>query len=197
MWPALGSLRFDDGSELSVADIPGLVEGAAEGRGLGHAFLRHVERAPMLVYVVDMSTDDAEAGLRGAGDVAAPDSEDNGGVESAGGDVNVGEGTAGTTFEMTASADIQAGGVDGGSEGAAEPGVCGAAGELELGTVGEEFEWESDPDSNSDDDTDWESAPLIELDGDEWDRCVLAALAWHARGACPAGSHGTRVRTSR
>ena len=57
IWPSLGTVRFDDGSEISVADIPGLVEGAAEGRGLGHAFLRHVERAPMLVYVVDMGDD--------------------------------------------------------------------------------------------------------------------------------------------
>src|SRR5205823_893325 len=46
--PHLGVVRFD-GSELVVADVPGLIEGAAEGRGLGHQFLRHVERARALL----------------------------------------------------------------------------------------------------------------------------------------------------
>jgi len=53
--PNLGVLAFDeDGEETAVvADLPGLIEGAHEGRGLGHAFLRHVERTRVLVAVVD------------------------------------------------------------------------------------------------------------------------------------------------
>jgi GTP-binding protein len=53
--PHLGVVRFDD-RELVLADIPGLVEGAAEGRGLGHAFLRHVERARVLVLLLDLAS---------------------------------------------------------------------------------------------------------------------------------------------
>jgi len=53
--PHLGVVRFD-GHELVLADIPGLVEGAAEGRGLGHTFLRHVERARVLVLLLDLAS---------------------------------------------------------------------------------------------------------------------------------------------
>jgi len=53
--PNLGVVRLDDGEEMVVADIPGLVEGASEGRGLGHQFLRHVERARALVVMVDLA----------------------------------------------------------------------------------------------------------------------------------------------
>jgi GTP-binding protein len=52
--PNLGVLRFYDQSYL-VADIPGLIEGAHEGAGLGHRFLRHVERTRLLIHVVDIS----------------------------------------------------------------------------------------------------------------------------------------------
>jgi GTP-binding protein len=52
--PHLGVVRFDD-HEFVVADIPGLIEGAAEGRGLGHTFLRHVERARVLVLLLDLA----------------------------------------------------------------------------------------------------------------------------------------------
>lgn len=52
--PHLGVVRFGE-HELVLADIPGLVEGAAEGRGLGHRFLRHVERARVLVLVLDLA----------------------------------------------------------------------------------------------------------------------------------------------
>lgn len=50
--PNLGVVSFDD-REMVVADIPGLIEGAAEGKGLGHEFLRHVERARVLVILLD------------------------------------------------------------------------------------------------------------------------------------------------
>ncbi len=53
--PNLGVVRLDDGFEMIVADIPGLIEGAAEGRGLGHRFLRHVERARVLVLLLDLA----------------------------------------------------------------------------------------------------------------------------------------------
>jgi GTP-binding protein len=53
--PNLGVVRLDDGFEMVVADIPGLIEGASEGRGLGHQFLRHVERARVLVVLIDLT----------------------------------------------------------------------------------------------------------------------------------------------
>jgi GTPase len=53
--PNLGVVRYDD-AELVVADIPGLIEGASEGRGLGHQFLRHIERARVLVVLVDLGS---------------------------------------------------------------------------------------------------------------------------------------------
>ena len=51
--PNLGVLTFDDAGTLVVADIPGLVEGARLGRGLGHRFLRHIERTRFLLHLVD------------------------------------------------------------------------------------------------------------------------------------------------
>ncbi len=55
--PNLGVVRHDD-TELVVADVPGLIEGASEGRGLGHQFLRHVERARVLLVLVDLAAVD-------------------------------------------------------------------------------------------------------------------------------------------
>jgi GTP-binding protein len=55
--PHLGVVRFDE-HELVLADIPGLIEGAADGRGLGHRFLRHVERARVLVLLLDLASMD-------------------------------------------------------------------------------------------------------------------------------------------
>jgi len=53
--PNLGVVRLDDGYEYVVADIPGLIEGASEGKGLGHRFLRHIERARALVLLIDLA----------------------------------------------------------------------------------------------------------------------------------------------
>lgn len=54
--PFVGTVDFADTYQLTVADIPGLIEGAHRNIGLGHAFLRHVERAKILVYVIDLSS---------------------------------------------------------------------------------------------------------------------------------------------
>ncbi len=58
--PHLGVVRFQD-HEFVLADIPGVIEGAAEGRGLGHQFLRHVERARVLVILCDLAPADGHA----------------------------------------------------------------------------------------------------------------------------------------
>ena len=56
--PNLGVVRTDDDFEMVLADIPGLIEGASEGRGLGHQFLRHVERAGVLLVLLDLAAYD-------------------------------------------------------------------------------------------------------------------------------------------
>jgi len=73
--PILGTVDAPDGRQLVVADVPGLIEGASEGVGLGHEFLAHLERARTLVHVIDASrpadeqwaTIDAELDAYGAG----------------------------------------------------------------------------------------------------------------------------------
>lgn len=61
--PNLGVADVDDGS-LLIADIPGLIEGASEGKGLGDAFLRHIERTAVLLHLIDAYTDDVAAAYR-------------------------------------------------------------------------------------------------------------------------------------
>jgi GTP-binding protein len=58
--PVLGTVEASDGRQLVVADVPGLIEGASEGVGLGHEFLAHLERARVLVHVIDTGEDDAD-----------------------------------------------------------------------------------------------------------------------------------------
>jgi GTP-binding protein len=53
--PNLGVVRVDDNRSFVVADIPGLIEGAAEGAGLGHQFLRHLQRTRLLLHIVDLA----------------------------------------------------------------------------------------------------------------------------------------------
>ena len=53
--PVLGTVEADDGRQLTVADVPGLLEGASQGVGLGHEFLAHLERARLLVHLVEAS----------------------------------------------------------------------------------------------------------------------------------------------
>ncbi len=53
--PVLGVIQFDIGESVVIADIPGLIEGASEGQGLGHEFLRHIERTKALIHVIDVS----------------------------------------------------------------------------------------------------------------------------------------------
>ena len=72
--PVLGTVEAPDGRQLVVADVPGLIEGASEGVGLGHEFLAHLERARTLIHVIDASkpveeqwrTIDAELSAYGA-----------------------------------------------------------------------------------------------------------------------------------
>ena len=58
--PVLGTVESPDGRQLVVADVPGLIEGASEGIGLGHEFLAHLERAHLLLHTIDSSEGDAD-----------------------------------------------------------------------------------------------------------------------------------------
>lgn len=58
--PNLGVVDIDSNSSLLFADIPGLIEGASEGKGLGHEFLRHIERTSVIIHLVDAYSDNIE-----------------------------------------------------------------------------------------------------------------------------------------
>lgn len=56
--PNLGVVSLSDFRTLTIADIPGIIEGAAEGKGLGHDFLRHIERTKVLLFLIDLGDED-------------------------------------------------------------------------------------------------------------------------------------------
>ncbi len=62
--PVLGVMQIDEERQIVLADIPGLIEGASQGRGLGHEFLRHIERTKILLHLIDISDTREEEPLK-------------------------------------------------------------------------------------------------------------------------------------
>lgn len=60
MHPHIGKLRYKEDQSLQIADLPGLIEGASINKGLGHKFLKHIERTKILIYLLDGSLDPNE-----------------------------------------------------------------------------------------------------------------------------------------
>ena len=67
--PNLGVVKVNDGRSFVMADLPGLIKGASEGRGLGHQFLRHIERCRVIMHVVDMGAVDGRDPVQDFADI--------------------------------------------------------------------------------------------------------------------------------
>ena len=65
LYPNLGVVRIDENNSFVMADIPGLIEGAADGAGLGHRFLKHLSRTGLLLHVVDLAPFDENTDIAG------------------------------------------------------------------------------------------------------------------------------------
>lgn len=64
LFPNLGVMELEDRVALTLADIPGLIEGASEGKGLGHRFLKHIERTRFLLHIIDIAEISADQPLK-------------------------------------------------------------------------------------------------------------------------------------